>query len=400
MLVPLSPAFQPYAWGDPSFIPELCGLPVTGKPVAEAWFGAHPSSPSVAGTPDGTLALDAWIALDADRVLGRDVRARFGGLPFLLKLLSAARPLSIQVHPSKAQAEAGFARENAAGIPLDAPQRSYRDDNHKPELIVALTPFDALCGFRPLDEISKSLNAVPEVSALLPKLEPTPEGLRAWTSAYFALPSAVLSPALSRWVERLRSVPDRGTEHPEHWVLAAHAEFSSDGAPDRGLVFVVLLNLLRLAPGEGLFLEAGVPHAYLRGAGLEVMSSSDNVLRGGLTPKHVDPAELARVVDFSGREPHLVRGEPGADVLERRYATSAAEFELSLLEVGPAPVERTARGPEILLVARADADGLVRIHDDQSEVVLHRGAACLVTDGTRHHASATAEATLCRVRVP
>jgi len=400
MLLPLSPAFQPYAWGDPSFIPELCGLPLTGKPVAEAWFGAHPSSPSVAGTPDGTRALDAWIARDAETVLGRDVRERFAGLPFLLKLLAADRPLSIQVHPSKAQAEAGFARENAEGIPLDAPHRSYRDDNHKPELIVALTPFDALCGFRPFAEIATALAAIPEVATLLPKLEPTPDGLRAWVSAYFALPAAALSPALSSWIERLRADPDRGADHPEHWVLAAHAEFSRDGAPDRGLVFVMLLNLLRLEPGEGLFLEAGVPHAYLRGAGIEVMSSSDNVLRGGLTPKHVDAAELARVVDFSGRAPHLVRGEPTGDVLELRYPTSAREFELSLLEIGPSPVERTARGPEILLVVRAAADGVVRVHDDQSEVLLHRGSACLVTDGTRHQMNATAEATLCRVRVP
>lgn len=403
MLIPLAPAIQHYAWGDPDVIPELFGLPRDGRPHAEAWLGAHPLAPSTAFSGHQTTRLDRVIADEPEAILGAEARARWGRLPFLLKILAAAQPLSIQVHPSKAQAEAGFARENAAGVPLDAPSRSYKDASDKPELLVALRPFHALAGFRAPDELRTALDALPELAELLPRYDGSAGSLRELTRAYFELGDAEIEVAQGRILARLKSADDAGAfgpERPEHWLLSALRGQTLDGPRDRGLLFVFLLKLVRLAPGQGLFLPAGVLHAYLSGAGIEVMASSDNVLRAGLTPKHVDRAELLRIVDFAHRPLSLVEG--GIEDGVRRYRTPAREFELDVVELRPgveAPKCR-AEGPEILLALDTVETAAPVVRGGTEAMPLERGSACLVTDGTSYSLQASVSARLCRVRVP
>ena len=280
-----------YAWGSSTAIQQLLGLPVDGRPAAELWFGAHPGAPSAAlGT-----TLDELIAADPAGLLGEPVVAAFGPrLPFLLKVLAADTPLSIQVHPTRAQAEAGFAAEDARGIAIDAPARNYRDRNHKPELLCALSEFDALCGFRPVAGTLRLLDALE-----LDGLEPVrarlagADGLRAAFSYLLTLDDpAPLSRAVAA---RVAALADPGWAGVRAAVAAAAAQFPGDV----GVVLALLLNHVRLQPGEAIYLGAGTVHAYLHGVGIEIMANSDNVLRCGLTTKHVDVGELLAITDFA-----------------------------------------------------------------------------------------------------
>jgi phosphomannomutase len=394
----VEPGFQHYAWGDPQFIPRLYGLEGRDRPYAEAWFGAHAALPSMARVGDRRCALDELLAADGPRWLGANVTQRFGGLPFLLKILAAADPLSIQVHPSRAQARAGFARENQAGIARDAGERCYKDDNHKPELIVALTEFVALCGFRPAPQIAANLAEAPELHGILPGFCGTGDSLRNLLCSYYAAADDSVGQALAAWVARLDAHrPRLGPDRLEYWVLEAHRRFSASGRPDRGLIFFLLLNLIELAPGQGLFLPAGVPHAYLRGAGIEVMASSDNVLRGGLTAKHVDVDELMRIIRFEFGPPPLVGGAVTDGSGEVAYATAADEFELRLLRSAePTAVERRAFGPELLLVL----EGSAAVDAGGARAQLAAGASCLVPAGTAYRLATAGAAQVVRVVVP
>ena len=256
---------------------------------------------------------------------------RFGNeLPFLLKVLAAAEPLSIQAHPSHEQARRGWARENAEGVPVDAPRRNYRDPNHKPELVSALTPFTALKGFRPLDEIARNLEPVarPEIAPELGRLarEQTPLALRALFARLMTLDPEEQAPVLKRATGE--AARRRKTDRAWEWVARLMTHYPGDVS----VLSPLYLNLVTLAPGEALFLPAGELHAYLEGTALEIMANSDNVLRGGLTPKHVDVPELLATLVFEGHGPEVLKpvdSGPG----ERVYRTPAREFELGLLEV-------------------------------------------------------------------
>jgi phosphomannomutase len=395
----LAPRFQNYAWGDPSFIPRLFGLSVTGRPYAEAWFGAHPSLPSVADVGDQKVALDRVLTEAPVAILGPEVAARFSGLPFLFKVLAAARPLSVQVHPSAAQAVAGFERENAAGIALGAANRNYRDANAKPELFVALTRFQALCGFRPVCDIVAALDGVPELSALLAGWQRASNPLRALLSAYFDLSDDEVRPALAQWVHRLADASPPA-DSAEAWVVEADRIFAVGGQPDRGLFFFLLLNLVVLDPGQGMFLSAGTPHSYLRGAGLEVMASSDNVLRAGLTEKHVDPRELMSILRFESHRPPVLRVGPG-ESRDRAYLTEANAFELHRMEVGLAATpERVACGPELLFFLGDAQNSGLEIESSSSGIRLPQAGCCLLPHGTRYRMRATGRGCVMRVSVP
>lgn len=372
--VKLEPRIRHYAWGDPDFIPGLLKRPPDGRPWAEAWYGAHPSAPSLVLTPSGSASLDAHIvSLGAD-LLGDEVSRTFGTLPYLVKLLAAARPLSIQVHPDTAQARSGFEREQAAGIALDAPQRNYRDPHHKPELIIALTPFHALCGFRPLPVIESMLDAAPEIRDLLPRASAGASDPGHLLSAWFDLPDSRVRPALARLLQRLADTPPASFT-PEFWMLEAQQALGPDAEPDRGLLFLLLLELRHLQPGQALFLEAGVPHAYLRGAGIEVMAASDNVLRAGLTPKHVDVPELLRILRTGETAPPVIEADAAGI-----YATPAREFEVQRLHAGGSL--RRTRSPELLL---ACADHVaVEVEGVGSRTLLTSGEACLIAAGSHY----------------
>jgi mannose-6-phosphate isomerase len=372
----LENAVRPYAWGSRTVIAELLGEQVPSPhPQAELWLGAHPDSPSrlVGPEPGPTSLLDALRA-EPDRLLGRDRAERWDGtLPYLLKFLAADEPLSLQAHPSLQQARAGFAKENAAGVDRGAAHRNYRDANHKPELICALTEFHALVGFRDPAATVPLLRAldVPELAGHTELLaaQPDADGLRALFTTWITLPQSALDglvPALQEGAVRLAGANTR-YQAEARTVL----ELSERYPGDAGVLAALLLNRVTLAPGEALFLPAGNLHAYLNGAGVELMANSDNVLRGGLTPKHVDVPELLRVLDFTAAPPPVLTGRPdGAWV---RYDTPAEEFLLRRWDGGtdPTPVPVPDGGPRILLCTA----GTACIRSATGEVQIKRGAS-------------------------
>ncbi|NUO98243.1 MAG: mannose-6-phosphate isomerase, class I [Nonomuraea sp.] len=319
----LDTTIRPYDWGSVTAMPELFGTEPTGRPQAELWMGAHPGDPSVAaGVP-----LDRLIADDPGATLGGPVTARFGpALPYLLKVLAVARPLSLQVHPTIAQAEAGFAAEDARGVALDDPARTYKDRSHKPEMICAITPFHGLCGFRSPAATADLLGRLG-----LP-------GLRPWIDTLTTRPAeqalrAVFAEMLDDSAAPLRADVERALACTADPDLAPYADIAAACPGDPGVLAALLLNHVDLRPGEALYLGAGVPHAYLGGVGVEIMANSDNVLRCGLTTKHVDVPELMRVVGFTPAEPHLVEPERPAEGV-RRYLPPAPEFALTRHDLG------------------------------------------------------------------
>jgi mannose-6-phosphate isomerase len=298
-----------YAWGSATAIPELMGIDPDGSPVAELWLGAHPDDP--APVPEHDTTLDKLIHSDPG-VLGDTVISHFGPrLPFLVKLLAAGQALSIQVHPTIEQAQAGFDAEDDAGIPRDAPNRNYRDANHKPELICALTRFEALCGFRPVNRSLEIIDAlgVAELGAVREKLAGR-DGLRA--AFVHLLTLADPAPIVSAVVAAAGSV---APDSPAAGAARAVTLTASDFPGDVGVVLALLLNHVVLEPWEAIYLPAGNVHAYLRGLGVEIMANSDNVLRCGLTPKHVDVEELVKITDFT-------------ELAEPRFAPGSSEFEV------------------------------------------------------------------------
>ncbi|MFE2382412.1 mannose-6-phosphate isomerase, class I [Streptomyces misionensis] len=333
---------RPYAWGSPTAIPRLLGTEPTGEPQAEMWMGAHPGAPS--RTARGTLA--EVIDADPERELGKEAVAKFGPrLPFLLKILAADAPLSLQVHPDLAQAREGYADEERRGVPLDAPERNYKDANHKPELICALTEFDGLCGFRPPERAADLLAAlgVDSLKPYVDLLHARPEDA-ALREVLTAILTADREETARTVAEAAAACARLGGDHAPYAQLAHHYP------GDPGVLAAMLLNHVRLQPGEALFLGAGVPHAYLSGLGVEIMANSDNVLRCGLTPKHVDVPELLRVVRFEASDPGVLRPEAAPDG-EEVYETPTDEFRLSrhVLPEGGTAHDLTRDTPQILL---------------------------------------------------
>lgn len=374
---------MPYAWGSRSAIAELTGRSApTEKPEAEMWMGAHPVAPS--RVERGSLA--DVITRDPENELGRVSVTAFGPrLPFLLKVLAAAEPLSIQAHPDMERAKAGYREEEEKGIPLDAPHRNYKDASHKPELLCALTPFDALCGFRRIDDTIALFDTL-AVKELEPVLAPL-RNERDLGATFRAVMTALPAGAVDATVKACAA--HRGAFLRE----CAWAERLARLYPgDAGVVCALLLNNLRLEPGQAIYLGAGNLHAYLEGVGVEIMASSDNVLRGGLTKKHIDVPELMKALDFqAGPVAPLV---PRAiDEVESVYETPAPEFRLSVLTLSGPPVTRTTDGAEILLATRGSAE----LHANDKRAKLARGASAYVPASAKSYAI-EGDATVYRAR--
>jgi mannose-6-phosphate isomerase len=365
---------RPYAWGSTTAIPELLGVAPTGEPQAEMWMGAHPGAPS--GTDRGTLS--ELIDADPVRELGTTTVEKFGPrLPFLLKILAAGAPLSLQVHPDLAQAREGYDAEERAGIPIDAPNRNYKDANHKPELLCALTPFDGLCGFREPTEAADLLAGL-DVDPLKPYVDllhahPEEAALREVLTAVLSADPQEIAATVT---ESAAACERLGGDYAPFAVLAHHFP------GDPGVIAAMLLNHVQLQPGEALFLGAGVPHAYLNGLGVEIMANSDNVLRCGLTPKHVDVPELLRVVRFEATDPGVLRPE-ASPAGEELYDTPTDEFRLSryVLAPGAEPRDLTAHTPQILLCT---AGGVT-----VGELALKPGQSAFVPAGEKAEISGT-----------
>ena len=385
---------QEYAWGSRSAIPELLGRPYPAdRPQAELWMGVHPKAPSRVLVAEGNeLPLPQLIARDPAAVLGEAVAERFAGrLPFLFKVLAAAEPLSIQAHPNLEQARTGFHRENERGIPPDAFQRNYRDDNHKPEVISALTPFWALNGFRPLPEMLDLLRSV-GFSSIGKQIaafgeHPSQVGLKAFFASLMRLERETRERAIREaliWAERqLKGQPGdapasggerRPADSIADWLLRLGEIYPGD----IGVLSPLLLNILLLQPGETMFLEAGVLHAYLEGTGIELMANSDNVIRGGLTPKHMDVAELLSILRFEGRSVKLAAADetvPG----QRVFHTPAREFRLAEIRVRPQQPHRNPGSGGITLMIIVQGEGRIEAPEP---LAIKKGDSLLIPAST------------------
>jgi mannose-6-phosphate isomerase len=378
-------ALRNYAWGSHTAIAEFTGRPSpTPHPEAELWLGAHPGDPARLDGDGGERSLLDTITADPEGQLGAVTRERFGdALPFLAKVLAAEEPLSLQAHPSAAQAMEGFAREDRLHIPVSAPTRNYRDRSHKPELLVALGPFEALAGFRPVARSVDLLRAL-TVADLDPFInllsgQADADGLRALFTTWITAPQAdldILVPlVLDGAVNYLRSGATDFVKEAKTTL-----ELGELYPGDAGVLASMLLNRISLEAGEGIYLPAGNLHAYLHGMGFEVMANSDNVLRGGLTPKHVDVPELLRVLDFTPTDESALRPQSTRDGIEIVYDTPAREFAVSVLRLDAGDLghqtDAPARhdGPQVLLCT----EGSVQVHAKSNVLTLDRGVAAWV----------------------
>ena len=417
----LRPKIQPYPWGTVDAIADLQGRPVPAPgPEAELWMGAHPSAPSALHRPPSapsalhrpqsspippatsasSVTLDTVITADPEGELGPEVTARFGGrLPFLLKVLSAARALSIQVHPSRVQAEAGYAAENARGLAPGDPARNYVDDWPKPELLYALTPFEVAAGLRPPSDAAALLQAL-----AVDELKPLAAGLSDRSADLGAALASIL-----RWPEPARLVSEvvaacqrlAVSASPYAGACAAAVRVAADHPGDVGVVALLLMRHEVLQPGQAVFMPAGGLHAYLRGTGIELLANSDNVVRSGLTGKHVDVPELLELLDPSVAVPVLTPrlAAPGITTFD----TPAPEFRLYLIDLPALPDAAPAlpdaapalpaaaapalalpgAGPRILLCL----DGACSLRAASGQVLdLTRGGSCFIpfADGPVH----------------
>ena len=366
-----------YAWGSKTALADLLGQPSPSDvPQAELWMGAHPKAPSQVITPDGAVELNRFIEADPAGVLGSAPARRFGNqLPYLFKVLAAARPLSIQAHPNIEQARQGFARENRLGIDIQAPERNYRDANHKPECLCALTDYWAMNGFRTREAVTRRLKVLCPVTlkeVLDQTLPPDGNGdLRRFFKAMMTLESGACRRVVDEALENLPQLPENDETVP--WIASLQNEYPYD----IGVLSPAILNLVCLRPGEALFLPAGQLHAYLAGVGIELMANSDNVLRGGLTPKHVDVDELMRVLNFKATRLDILKPVP-VSLSEKVYRTGADEFELSVIDTGEAqPHDDRGRESVRMLLCTAGRATLSR-SSDPDRITVAKGTCLLV----------------------
>ncbi|MCL2381597.1 MAG: mannose-6-phosphate isomerase, class I [Treponema sp.] len=389
-----------YEWGSPEWIPALLGQKnVSRLPYAELWMGAHPAGPSRA-TLGGkeSVPLPELIAGDPEAFLGTEAAKNSGRLSFLQKVLAAAKPLSIQAHPNRTQAREGFDRENREGIPLDAPDRNYRDSNHKPEILCALTPFVALCGFREAQNINYLLSILSEdtgradnadalragFKSLVSALEWEGEHpLKAFLAALFSLDEearAALGPFIQSRQPRLeKDFP----EYRDEWALCSY--LAGLYPRDPGIIAPLYLNVVKLAPGQAIYLPPGVLHAYIHGMGVELMADSDNVLRGGLTSKYVDSHELLRILEFSPYTPDILAIPEPEPEWFTYPAPAEGEFALSVMRGRDSSLPYCQSGASIVLVTEGEAvlsSPAARGGGTEVEMVLSKGQSVFIGAGT------------------
>lgn len=372
----LTGARRSYDWGSTTSMPEFLGTDPDGKPFAELWLGAHPTGPSTITGPKGTEGLDERVAQDRLGNLGQRVDAAFGRLPYLVKLLAPAKPLSIQVHPARELAAKGFLEEERQGIPLDDPHRTFKDTNNKPEMVYAISHFEGLAGFRPRQEIALLLEEI--AGPLEPardrlSIGPGEHGMRLMLETLVGLSQADIQSVLE-------IAASLAPAHPHPVVRAACgtvADLATEYPGDVGAVVSLVLNRVHLAPGESMFLADGVPHAYLRGFGLEVMANSDNVLRLGLTSKHIDIEAMLGAVDFSSSGVDV--DSTPKDAAAHTFRPPVPDFALSIArpgETGNDSITLPGNGPRILVCL----DGRITAATDHcpEEQTITRGQSLFV----------------------
>lgn len=378
MIYRLTGQVQHYAWGGKNYIASLIGLnSVKDQPCAEWWLGAHPSAPSEIENVTGKQSLIEFLSQNPT-ALGQVSRQQFGDeLPYLLKILDVEKPLSIQLHPTKAQAEKGFEAENAKGVSLTDSTRTYKDRNHKPEMMIALSDFWLLHGFKTKSQILATLNARPSLQPLAEKL-----GKQSLAEFYADVMLADQS-TLANWLlpiietnQQSYKNGELALDNPDYWVLyTMEAMAISPEKLDAGLVCFYLFNIVHLKEGEGIFQDAGIPHAYLRGQNVELMACSDNVIRGGLTPKYVDIVELLKIVDCCEVIPQIISAAP-QNQSEFTYKTPVNDFALAQIRVEPQQHTKVnLQSAGILLVMQ----GELKIQEKSTALTLKQGESAFIT---------------------
>jgi mannose-6-phosphate isomerase len=370
----LSNVIQDYPWGSKTEITDLFAIPNPNhQHQAEIWMGAHANGCSKVA--DSGVLLSDVINNDPKATLGEYTQQRFGNLPYLFKVLSAEKPLSIQVHPKLSQAREGFARENEQGIPVNAANRNYRDDNHKPELVYALTFYQAMNGFRPIEEIIALFNEakIATLSAELNALIATPNeiGLQTFFTAVMNLNGERKQSAL---IELQLSNERKAQTALAREAFTLIVAFRKEYADDIGLFSPLMLNVVELAPGEAMFLHAETPHAYVKGTGLEIMGNSDNVLRAGLTPKYIDVPELIANTRFSSIPSEEIKLAPVQMGNKSGYPIPVDDFGFQIITSNDCQKEQFVRSAEILFCIK----GIVTVASQKDNVVLKAGESLFV----------------------
>ncbi|MCE5257100.1 MAG: mannose-6-phosphate isomerase, class I [Spirochaetaceae bacterium] len=386
---------QAYAWGSRDGLSKYAGIVTdSSKPAAECWMGSHPLAPSIVRSMDGRESpLDTLIRQQPDMVLGKAISLKYGELPFLFKVLSAAKPLSIQVHPSKEKAEAGFARENSLGIPLASPDRNYKDKNHKPEMAIALSKFTALCGFRPPQEARELMG--PAICDFLKfPHEPKSDDFIPFLGRLLTISVTQRQRLQEMTEQRARFILQNCSAETTGSVAAASAaQYCYAEYPgDPGALAPFFLTLVTLAPGQGLYVPAGVLHSYLEGTILEIMAASDNVIRGGMTSKKIDVTQLVDVIDPGARPLYSMPTKEGALCDTGRtgvttWQSPASEFELSMIELdGCDTVSIDREGPKILLCTegRIAFSDIAHNAEPAGSLTIQAGQSVFVADTCRH----------------
>lgn len=393
-LTKLRGVVQHYSWGGNTFIPALIGEEnKEDKPFAEYWVGAHPNAPAILENEEKN-SLFAAIRNAPAEILGKRVAQQFGTLPYLFKILDVRQMLSIQVHPSIESAVKGYREENEKGIPVTAPNRNYKDQNHKPELMAALGDFWLLHGFKDERGIEEVFDSVPEFGELRKAFQSG--GYQGLYETVMTMPQEKVNDLLTPLAQKILPQYEAGSlpKNSAHfWAARAVKTFCRDNHYDRGIFSVYFFNLLHLKKGEGIYQPAGLPHAYLEGQNVEVMANSDNVLRAGLTDKHIDVPELMKHVRFEPTVPAII---PAREEDEQVYTTPAAEFELTKFALA-APAFIAAESATVLFVYEGSAE----ISTNDEKLVLCRGeAALIVADKTVELKPVDGTATVFAVTAP
>lgn len=390
----LKGTIQEYDWGGKKFIPNLLGItPEPDNTYAEYWMGSHTKGESELETTDGWKRLSDCIKNNSGALLGEKVNEAFQGqLPFLFKVLDVDKMLSIQVHPTIDQARKGFVRENEMGIPLHAPNRNYRDANHKPEVMVALTPFWLLHGFQSKEAVYSALLQHEELHALANECRAL--GIESFYKKVMESPQQEIDNWLSPLADKLLPFFESGQlsdkSSADYWAAKAMLERQpKEGRYDRGILSIYMLNLVSLSPGEGIYQKAGILHAYLGGVNVELMANSDNVFRGGLTSKHIDIPELLKTLDFSTVVPEILKGDTLASTW-KQYPTPEPDFQLFSLQLEEGEhTDKVADGPEVLILM----EGKLRLAPDK---ILDKGQCVFLSHGTDYRLEALEGCTLFR----
>jgi mannose-6-phosphate isomerase len=389
----LKGAIQHYAWGGNEYIPQLLGHENSeGKPFAEYWMGTHPLAPSQILNGDAYEPLHD-VLKNAPGLLGKKTSEKFGQLPYLLKILDVKEMLSIQVHPAKEEAEKGFDAEEERGVEVTSAKRNYKDRNHKPEVLIALSEFWLLHGFKPKKELVEALST-PQLRSLIPIFQE--EGYESLFRHVMQLPQkdvdAMLVPLVQKEVRR-RSFHESEKNEAGYWVGEYYLNKKTENI-DRGIFCIYFFNLVFLEPGQAVFQGAGVPHAYLYGQNVELMSNSDNVLRAGLTNKHIDVEELIKHTRFEAVHPEILKGEQKG--VEQYFSFPVDDFSISKIQLNSGSAYKTkATSPEIIICI----DGSAEVKAANT-IHLNKGEAFIAFAGTEYEMTANSDAVLFKAAVP